>query len=70
MRVLTDEELDQIDQRPEPPTDEESAWMLLEIKRHRAMVARLKEWAAQLEDAKGVSSFVSRELLHRMGRVR
>lgn len=44
--------------------------MALELRRHRAMVKRLEEWAVQLEtpsiDGPGVGLFIAAELRNRM----
>ena len=65
---LTDEDIAHCEQLSDF-RDEEFWALLAEVKRHRAMVARLEEWAAQLEaytEPGNVGSFIGRELRNRM----
>lgn len=68
MAVLTDEDIARCEQLSDFVDDE--FWMLLaEVKRHRAMVARLNEWATNLEaytEPGNVGPFIGRELRNRM----
>lgn len=69
-RDLTDDELAEMDEDCRSGCECEMHRMVTEVRRHRAMVLRLEEWATQLDtnrDGFGhVAHFIAAELRNRM----